>query len=86
MKNRAYVFQVTTPGCTLCLSAEEQRSMDLFVFFIQIQSRLKDQIREDYIPVQPENSEAQRRIGAKGTNSVLHVSPYGVTLALQVLY
>ena len=45
MKNRAYVFQVTTPGCTLCLSAEEQRSMDLFVFFIQIQSRLKDQIR-----------------------------------------
>ena len=41
---------------------------------------------EDYIPVQPENSEAQRRIGAKGTNSVLHVSPYGITLALQVMY
>ena len=41
-------------------------------------------IAEDYIPIQPENSEAHRRIGAKGTNSVLHVSPYGVTLALQV--
>ena len=39
---------------------------------------------EDYISVQPENSEAQRRIGAKGTNSVIHVSPYGITLALQV--
>ena len=36
------------------------------------------------MPIQPENSEAHRRIGAKGTNSVLHVSPYGVTLALQV--
>ena len=45
MKNRAYVFQVTTPGCTVCLSAEEQRGMDVFVFFLQIQSRLKDQIR-----------------------------------------
>lgn len=57
--------------------------MDVFVFFLQIQSRLKDQIREDYISVQPENSEAQRRIGAKGANSVIHVSPYGITLALQ---
>ena len=39
---------------------------------------------EDYFVVHPENSEAQRRIGAKGTNCVLHISPYGITLALQV--
>lgn len=42
-------------------------------------------IADDYFTVHPENSEAQRRIGAKGTNCVLHVSPYGITLALQVI-
>ena len=35
------------------------------------------------IIVQPENSESQRRIGAKGTNCILHIAPWGVTLALQ---
>ncbi|XP_045195821.2 uncharacterized protein LOC123551160 [Mercenaria mercenaria] len=83
MKNRAYVFQITTPDTTICLSTDEQRTMDIFVFFLQIQTRLKDQIRDDYFTVHPENSEAQRRIGAKGTNCVLHISPYGITLALQ---
>ncbi|KAH3778080.1 hypothetical protein DPMN_179533 [Dreissena polymorpha] len=83
MKNRAYVFQITTPAETVCLSSDEQRNMDIFVFFLQIQTRLKDQIRDDYFPVQPENSEAHRRIGAKGTHCLLHVSPYGITLALQ---
>ncbi|KAL4219106.1 hypothetical protein ACF0H5_021689 [Mactra antiquata] len=83
MKNRAYVFQITTPDTTVCLSTDEQRSMDIFVFFLQIQTRLKDQIKEDFFVVHPENSEAQRRIGAKGTDCVLHISPYGLTLALQ---
>jgi len=45
MKNRAYVFQITTPNETVCLSSDEQRNMDIFVFFLQIQTRLKDQIR-----------------------------------------
>lgn len=39
-------------------------------------------ISDDFIIVKPENSEANRRIGAKGTNCILHISPWGVTLAL----
>ncbi|WAR30509.1 hypothetical protein MAR_033051 [Mya arenaria] len=30
MKNRAYVFQITTPNETVCLSTDEQRNMDIF--------------------------------------------------------
>ncbi|KAK3087975.1 hypothetical protein FSP39_013001 [Pinctada imbricata] len=82
-RHRAYVFELTTPEKYLCLSADEQRHMDMFVFVIQAQTQLKEQIKDDMIMVQPENSEAQRRIGAKGANCILHASPWGVTLALQ---
>lgn len=43
-KNRAYVFEITTPEKRLCLSANEQRTMDMFVFFLQIQHKLVPQI------------------------------------------
>ncbi|GAB1607655.1 dual specificity protein kinase splA-like isoform X1 [Argonauta hians] len=82
-KNRAYVFEITTPERRLCLSANEQRTMDMFVFFLQIQRKLIRELTEDYIVVQPENSETLRRIGAKGCPCVLYISPSGVTLALQ---
>lgn len=82
-KNRAYVFEITTPEKRLCLSANEQRTMDMFVFFLQIQHKLVPQITDDYVLVQPENSETMRRIGAKGCPCILHISPWGVTLALQ---
>ncbi|CAE1286025.1 unnamed protein product [Acanthosepion pharaonis] len=82
-KNRAYVFEITTPEKQLCLSANEQRTMDMFVFFLQIQHKLVPQITDDYVLVQPENSETMRRIGAKGCPCILHISPWGVTLALQ---
>ena len=38
---------------------------------------------DDFIIVKPENSEANRRIGARGTNCLLHISPWGVTLGLE---
>lgn len=82
-KNRAYVFEITTPERRLCLSANEQRTMDMFVFFLQIQNKLVSQITDDYVVVHPENSETMRRIGAKGCPCILHISPWGVTLALQ---
>ncbi|XP_069122146.1 uncharacterized protein [Argopecten irradians] len=56
--------------------------MDMFVFLIQIQMTLREQIKEDFVVVKAENSESQRRIGAKGANCILHVSPWGATLAL----
>ncbi|XP_033764121.1 uncharacterized protein LOC117345211 [Pecten maximus] len=81
-RNRAYVFELTTAEKYLCLSADEQRHMDMFVFMIQTQITLHEQIKEDFVVVKAENSEAQRRIGAKGANCILHVSPWGATLAL----
>ncbi|KAL5012039.1 hypothetical protein ScPMuIL_010590 [Solemya velum] len=81
-RNRAYVFEVTTPECYLCVSADEQKTMDVFVFYLQIQTQLHDRIKEDCVIVKPENSEAQRRIGARSTECILNLSPWGVTLAL----
>ncbi|KAK3580173.1 hypothetical protein CHS0354_001306 [Potamilus streckersoni] len=83
LKSRAYVFELTTPETSLCLSADEQRGMDVFVFFLLIQSRLKEEIRDGFFSVLPENSESQRRVGAKGAKCILQVSPFGITLALE---
>lgn len=47
-KNRAYVFEVTSPDKLICLSADEQKTMDMFVFFIQIQVRLIDEIKGEW--------------------------------------
>ncbi|XP_076091354.1 uncharacterized protein LOC143063232 [Mytilus galloprovincialis] len=82
-KNRAYVFELTSQDKYLCLSADEQKNMDVFVFLLMSQLKLKEQIKDDFIIVKPENSDVNRRIGAKGTNCILHISPWGVTLALQ---
>lgn len=43
-KNRAYVFEVITPARHLCLSADEQKLMDLFVFYLQSQVRLSSDV------------------------------------------
>ena len=39
---------------------------------------------DNLIQVKTETSEAFTRIGAKGADCVLHISPWGLTLALQV--
>jgi len=44
-RNRAYVFELTTGNKYLCLSSDEQRLMDMFVFVLQAQIRLRDQIK-----------------------------------------
>lgn len=43
--NRAYVFELTTGDKYLCLSADEQRRMDIFVFILQSQMQLKKEIK-----------------------------------------
>ncbi|XP_064616938.1 uncharacterized protein LOC135480937 [Liolophura sinensis] len=77
-KNRAYVFEVITPARHLCLSADEQKIMDLFVFYLQSQVRLSGDVIDDYFIVEPENSEAHRRIGSRGTCCIFHIAPWGI--------
>ena len=44
-RNRAYVFELTSQDKYLCLSADEQKSMDVFVFMLMSQLKLKEQIK-----------------------------------------
>ena len=41
---------------------------------------------EECLVVRPENTEDTRKIGAKGNMCVLHISRWGITIALQVCY
>ncbi|KAK7475425.1 hypothetical protein BaRGS_00033306 [Batillaria attramentaria] len=81
--NRAFALELTAPERQVCLSADEQATVDLLVFLLQTQVRLRDNIREDLTEVKTEPSESFKRIGAKGANCILHASPWGLTLALQ---
>ena len=37
-----------------------------------------------FFEVMPDDSDPMRRVGAKGSKCVLHISPWGLTLALKV--
>ena len=43
-------------------------------------------ITDECFVVRPDNSDDQRRIGARGNLCLLHVSQWGITAALQVIY
>ncbi|XP_050389748.1 uncharacterized protein LOC126808816 [Patella vulgata] len=83
IKNRQISFEITTPDEQLCLSGNSKKMADVFVFLLQIQSTLKKHIQDDVFCIQPEESDATTSIGCKGANCILHVSPCGLTLALQ---
>nr|KAG5690911.1 hypothetical protein BaRGS_003402 [Batillaria attramentaria] len=44
--NRAFALELTAPERQVCLSADEQATVDLLVFLLQTQVRLRDNIRE----------------------------------------
>ncbi|XP_076454728.1 uncharacterized protein LOC143289583 [Babylonia areolata] len=81
--SRALAVQLTAPSHQLCLSADNQGTVDKLVFLLQTQIRLRDNIRDNLVEVKTDPSEVFRRIGAKGANCMLHVSPWGLTLALK---
>jgi hypothetical protein len=91
----------THDGRMLYLAADDPKIFHLLVFFVQTQTRLREElererrlsilcfasnhsIAEECFVVRPETSEDQRRLGARGSMCFLHVSQWGLTLALQV--
>ncbi|CAG5129003.1 unnamed protein product, partial [Candidula unifasciata] len=82
-RGRAYVCEITSPDVHIFLSADEETQIDVLVFLLQIQIRLKENIKKEFISVVPDDSDSQQKIGAKGSNCVLHASPWGLTLVLE---
>ncbi|KAK7094982.1 serine/threonine-protein kinase fray2-like [Littorina saxatilis] len=81
--NRAFAVELTAPFQQVCLSADQQSTLDMLVFLLQTQYHLRDTITDNLTEVTTESSEAFIRIGGKGAKCALHVSPWGLTLALR---
>ncbi|KAI8770975.1 serine-rich adhesin for platelets [Biomphalaria glabrata] len=82
-RGRTYVCEITSPAHHIFLSVNEEKELDVLVFLLQVQIRLKSNIRDDLITVLPEDTECLRKIGAAGCTCILHASPWGLTLALE---
>ncbi|GFR95268.1 hypothetical protein ElyMa_000939500 [Elysia marginata] len=82
-RGRSFVCEITSPDFHIFLSADSEKDIDVLVFLLQSQIRLRNDVKKDVIVVTPEDTESQQRIGAKGSNCVLHASPWGLTLALE---
>ncbi|XP_072016053.1 uncharacterized protein [Amphiura filiformis] len=80
---KTFVFEVKTPDEMYRLQAESETIMDLWVFYAQIQTKLRMDFPGHFFEVMPDDSDSMRRIGAKGSKCVLHISPWGLTLALK---
>ncbi|XP_038063788.1 uncharacterized protein LOC119734368 isoform X2 [Patiria miniata] len=78
-----YIFEVRTPLENLRLMSESETNMDLWVFYLQIQTKLRHDFPGYCFEVTPDESHPMSRIGAKGSKCLLHISKWGLTLALK---
>ncbi|CAH1787114.1 unnamed protein product [Owenia fusiformis] len=84
VRGKPYVCELCTSNKYIYLATETQTALDLLVFMCQTQVKLKEDNEESSFIVRPEDSEAHCRIGSQGSTCFLHISPSGVTLALQL--
>ncbi|XP_070532707.1 uncharacterized protein [Ptychodera flava] len=83
VKDRSNVFMITTEVEKFQLYAESPNLMDLWVFHLQTQTKLRNDLPGSSFIVKALESAEHRRIGSIGNNCLLHISPWGITLALQ---
>lgn len=83
-KGRQFICHLTTGTRSVLLAVEKEEIYNLLMFFLRTQIRLKDEFEEECFIVRPERSEDQRRIGAQSSMCLLHISQWGLTLALQL--
>ncbi|PIK58290.1 hypothetical protein BSL78_04796 [Apostichopus japonicus] len=76
-------FQVKTTDEVTRFMAESVTMMDLWVFYIQIQTKMHPNFAGEFFEVVPVDSDSVRRIGAKGSRCLIHLSKWGLTLALK---
>ncbi|XP_041481195.1 uncharacterized protein LOC121428557 isoform X2 [Lytechinus variegatus] len=80
---KQHVFEVRTSKSTWRFLADSQTVMDLWVFYLQIQTELRTNFPGRCFEVTPDDSESMRRIGARASTCLLHLSKWGLTLALK---
>ncbi|XP_033643459.1 uncharacterized protein LOC117303389 [Asterias rubens] len=80
---KCFTFEVRTPDESYRLQSETETNMDLWVFYLQIQTKLMQEFPGYCFEVTPDESDPMRRIGAKGSKCLLHISKWGLTLALK---
>ncbi|XP_030853062.1 uncharacterized protein LOC100889758 [Strongylocentrotus purpuratus] len=80
---KQHIFEVRTSRSTWRFLADSQTVMDLWVFYLQIQANLRTDFPGRCFEVSPDDSESMRRIGARASQCLLHLSKWGLTLALK---
>ncbi|XP_077986901.1 uncharacterized protein LOC144441216 [Glandiceps talaboti] len=84
VKGKEYIFAVTTDQEKYQLNADGQSTMDTWVFYLQMQTTLRHDLPGSCFIVKAVDSDEHRRIGSFGSNCLLHISPWGITCALQL--
>ncbi|XP_013418629.1 uncharacterized protein LOC106179514 [Lingula anatina] len=83
-KKRPFACEIVVGTKKLTLAADSELDRDCLTFHIQTQARLNEDVEHECFSVRPDGSEDNRKIGARGSMCYLHISQWGVTLALQV--
>ncbi|KAK2566932.1 Docking protein 6 [Acropora cervicornis] len=80
---KQYVFEVTTDADSMVLAAESETVLDLWVIQLQMQTLMNPRIAGEVFRVKGCGSRQMQRIGARDQHCLLHISRWGLTLALE---
>ncbi|CAD5119717.1 DgyrCDS8307 [Dimorphilus gyrociliatus] len=84
LNGKEYNLVLNLPYKRLILSFESARILHLFAFYLLSNYRLKDGLEEECFKVRPENTSEHNALGSRGSLCLLHVSPSGIILLLEV--
>ncbi|KAL9989646.1 hypothetical protein ACROYT_G004213 [Oculina patagonica] len=82
-KTKQHIFEISTDAETLLLAAESETIMDLWVIQFQMQTILNPRVAGEVFRVKGSGSRQMQRIGARDQQCLLHISRWGLTLALE---
>lgn len=82
-KDKQYVFEISTDAESLILAAESETVLDLWVIQLQMQTVMNPRIPGEVFRVKGSGSRQMQRIGARDQRCLLHLSKWGMTLALE---
>lgn len=82
-KAKQYVFEISTDAESMILAAESETILDLWVIQLQMQTLMNPRIAGEVFRVKGSGSRQMQRIGARDQQCLLHISRWGLTLALE---
>lgn len=84
LNGRDFNLVLSFPNKRLILSFESARILHLFAFYLLTNYRLKEGLEEECFKVRPENTSEHNALGSRGSLCLIHISPSGVVLMLEV--